>query len=116
MHAEALASARRWRLPASLRLSSAGVVYALVVLVVVLSVASEAQGRAAYLEPTNVSNILDQTALIGMFRSLGFEPEALLRDQLCDGSGELQDVVVLAHAVEETWSGMLSAGTDMELG
>ena len=65
MSAEAHPSRRR-RLPPSLRLSNAGVVYALVVLVVVLSVASEAQGRAAYLEPTNVSNILDQTALIGI--------------------------------------------------
>lgn len=53
-----------------------------------------------------------QTAIIEMFRRLGFEPEALLRDQLCDASGELQDLVVLAHMVDDTWSGMLSAGTD----
>ena len=57
-----------------------------------------------------------QAPVIEMFRRLGFEPEALLRDQLCDGSGALQDIVVLAHGVEETWSGMLSAGTDMDLG
>lgn len=60
------AAGRPWQLASALRLSNAGVVYALVALVLVLSVASQAQGRAAYLEPTNVSNILDQTALIGI--------------------------------------------------
>lgn len=54
-----------------------------------------------------------QTAVIEMFRHLGFEPEALLRDQLCDASGELQDIVVLSHFVEDTWSTMLTAGTDV---
>ncbi|TWD75197.1 D-xylose transport system permease protein [Kribbella amoyensis] len=55
---------RRW--PESLKLSRAGVVYALVALVAVLTVASAAQGRAPYLDPMNVSNILDQTALLGI--------------------------------------------------
>jgi D-xylose transport system permease protein len=54
------------RLPDSLRLSRAGVVYAFTALVLVISVTGELQGRAAYLEPTNVSNILDQTALLGI--------------------------------------------------
>jgi ribosomal protein S18 acetylase RimI-like enzyme len=53
-----------------------------------------------------------QTGGIEMFRRLGFEPEALLRDHLCDGRGELQDVVVLAHLVDETWAGMLTAGLE----
>jgi ribosomal protein S18 acetylase RimI-like enzyme len=57
-----------------------------------------------------------QARVIEMFRRLGFEPEALLRDHLCDASGELQDLVVLSHGVDETWSGMLSAGTDTALG
>jgi|tagenome__1003787_1003787.scaffolds.fasta_scaffold20150846_2 L-amino acid N-acyltransferase YncA len=56
-----------------------------------------------------------QTAVIQMFRRLGFEPEALLCDQLCDASGDLQDLVVLAHMVDDTWSTMLTAGTDKEL-
>jgi hypothetical protein len=59
-------SARRWRLPPSLRLSNAGCRLRPRRPRRVLSVASEAQGRSAYLEPTNVSNILDQTALIGI--------------------------------------------------
>jgi L-amino acid N-acyltransferase YncA len=54
-----------------------------------------------------------QGGVIEMFRRLGFEPEALLRDQLCDASGELQDIVVLSHFVEDNWSTMLTAGTDL---
>ncbi|MEV5484504.1 MULTISPECIES: ABC transporter permease [Streptomyces] len=53
-----------WRRALSLR--SAGVVYALVVLVGVLAVTSAFQGRPPYLSDTNVSNILDQSALIGI--------------------------------------------------
>lgn len=54
----------------------------------------------------------DQPGPIAMFRALGFQPEALLRDHLCDADGELRDVVVLAHGVDEHWSGMLTAGID----
>ena len=49
---------------------------------------------------------------IGMFEALGFEPEALLRDHVRDKTGELRDLVVLAHIVEGTWSGMASAGLE----
>jgi len=52
-----------WRRALSPR--SAGVVYALVVLVAVLSISSSAQGRPAYLSDVNISNILDQSALYG---------------------------------------------------
>jgi D-xylose transport system permease protein len=53
-----------WRRALSPR--SAGVVYALVVLVAVLSISSSAQGRPAYLSDVNISNILDQSALYGI--------------------------------------------------
>ena len=56
----------RRRLPAALSLSNAGVVYAFLALVIVLSVTTGLQGRTPYLSPTNISNILDQTALIGI--------------------------------------------------
>lgn len=52
---------------------------------------------------------------IRMFQELGFQPEALLRDHLCDPSGELHDLVVLAHVVDDQWSGMLTAGIDEAL-
>src|SRR3954447_18983290 len=55
-------------------------------------------------------------APIRMFGELGFQPEALLRDQLCDPNGTLHDIVVLAHAVDDQWSGMLTAGIDEAVG
>jgi L-amino acid N-acyltransferase YncA len=57
----------------------------------------------------------DNEGAIRMFRDLGFQPEALLRDQLCDPDGQLHDLVVLAHAVDEQWSRMLTAGLDREV-
>ena len=60
------ATSGRRRLPPALRLGNAGVVYALVLLVLVLTFAAQAQGRVFYLGPTNVANILDQTTLIGL--------------------------------------------------
>ncbi|WP_328623738.1 ABC transporter permease [Streptomyces sp. NBC_00353] len=45
---------------------SAGVVYALGALVAALTITSSVQGRPAYLSAVNISNILDQSALIGI--------------------------------------------------
>lgn len=45
---------------------SAGVVYALILIVALIAVLSEIQGQAGYLSSVNLSNILDQTALIGI--------------------------------------------------
>ena len=59
-----------------------------------------------------VEVVVDAVPAIGMFESLGFEPEALLRDHVRDKSGELHDLVVLAHLVEGTWSGMATAGLE----
>lgn len=57
-----------------------------------------------------VDVIADQEALIAMFRALGFAPEALLVDHVRDRSGELRDLLVLAHSVEEQWASMTAAG------
>ena len=57
-----------------------------------------------------VDVIADQTALIAMFRSLGFEPEALLTDHVRVRSGELRDLLVLAHSVDQQWASMAQAG------
>jgi len=64
------------------------------------------------LTKTVVEVVVDAVPAIGMFEAIGFEPEALLRDHVCDKSGELRDLVVLAHLVEGTWSGMATAGID----
>jgi ribosomal protein S18 acetylase RimI-like enzyme len=57
-----------------------------------------------------VEVISDQEGLIAMFRGLGFEPEALLIDHVRDRSGELRDLLVLAHSVERQWASMAAAG------
>jgi ribosomal protein S18 acetylase RimI-like enzyme len=54
--------------------------------------------------------VADQEAAIGMFRSLGFVPEALLKDHVRDQSGRLRDLLVLAHAVGESWGALTAAG------
>jgi RimJ/RimL family protein N-acetyltransferase len=62
-----------------------------------------------------VEVVADAEPAIGMFQDIGFEPEALLRDHVRDRAGELRDLVVLAHLVEGTWSGMATAGLAEEL-
>jgi ribosomal protein S18 acetylase RimI-like enzyme len=53
----------------------------------------------------------DNGAAIAMFQGIGFEGEALLRDQLCSPEdGELRDVVILAHLVDEQWATMRTGG------
>jgi acetyltransferase (GNAT) family protein len=62
-----------------------------------------------------VEVISDQTALIGMFRALGFEPEALLADHVRDRAGEIRDLMVLANDVESQFSSMAAAGITEQL-
>jgi ribosomal protein S18 acetylase RimI-like enzyme len=62
-----------------------------------------------------VEVIADQTALIGMFQALGFEPEALLADHVRDRSGTIRDLLVLANDVESQFAAMTTAGITDEL-
>lgn len=62
-----------------------------------------------------VEVISDQTALIGMFRALGFEPEALLADHVRDRGGEVRDLMVLSNDVESQFSSMAAAGITDQL-
>jgi ribosomal protein S18 acetylase RimI-like enzyme len=57
-----------------------------------------------------VEVIADQEALVGMFRALGFEPEALLADHVRDRNGELRDLLVLANSVESQFASMSAVG------
>jgi L-amino acid N-acyltransferase YncA len=52
----------------------------------------------------------DQDETLAMFSKLGFEPEALLRDHVRDGSGELHDLIVMSHFARDTWSTMQATG------
>jgi L-amino acid N-acyltransferase YncA len=62
-----------------------------------------------------VEVVADQEPTIAMFRSLGFDPEALLTDQVRDQSGSLRDLMILAHSVAAQWSSMIAAGIADEL-
>jgi ribosomal protein S18 acetylase RimI-like enzyme len=57
-----------------------------------------------------VEVVADQEGAVAMFGALGFRAEGLLRDHVRDGQGELRDLVLLAHAVEDHWSAMETAG------
>jgi hypothetical protein len=63
-----------------------------------------------------VEVIADQGALIAMFRSLGFEPEALLTDHVRDRSGLTRDLIVLANSVDEQIAALSAAGVAEQLG
>ena len=53
----------------------------------------------------------DNAGAIDMFRKIGFEAEALLRDQLRNpDDGTLRDTVILSHLVEDNWSAMITGG------
>jgi L-amino acid N-acyltransferase YncA len=62
-----------------------------------------------------VEVVADQEPTIAMFRSLGFDPEALLTNHVCDQSGALRDLMILAHSAEEEWSSLVVAGIADEL-
>ena len=62
-----------------------------------------------------VEVVAEQGAALALFTDLGFSGEALLRDHIRDRSGELRDLMVLAHHVRETWAGMDTVGIADEL-
>lgn len=51
-----------------------------------------------------------QDSTINLFRGLGFYPEALHRDQIRADDGQLLDIVVLAHSVEDNWQALTGLG------
>lgn len=57
----------------------------------------------------------EQFGLVAMFESLGFEPEALLRDFVRDRSGDSHDLLILTHRVEQTWSELLTLGIEEDV-
>jgi ribosomal protein S18 acetylase RimI-like enzyme len=74
------------------------------------------QGLDAGLTKLVVEVVAEQGAALALFTALGFSGEALLRDHIRDRSGQLRDLMVLAHQVGETWSGMATVGVAEELG
>ena len=60
----------------------------------------------------SVEVVAEQEGAVAMFTGLGFQAEALLRDHVRDRDGELRDLIVLSHSVEDAWSAMQTAGID----
>ena len=63
-----------------------------------------------------VEVVAEQGSALALFTGLGFTGEALLRDQVRDREGNLRDLMVLAHHVDDTWAGMATVGLDEALG
>jgi ribosomal protein S18 acetylase RimI-like enzyme len=57
-----------------------------------------------------VEVVADQAPAIAMFQALGFDPEALLKDHVRDQAGELRDLMILAHTVEDAYRAMAAVG------
>ncbi len=74
------------------------------------------QAVASRLTKVVVELVADQEHALAMFTALGFTGEALLRNHLRDRDGTLRDLVMLAHYVDDTWSGMGTVGLIDELG
>jgi L-amino acid N-acyltransferase YncA len=63
-----------------------------------------------------VEIVAEQGAALALFTDLGFTGEALLVDHIRDRSGQLRDLMVLAHHVNRTWEEMDTVGVADELG
>jgi ribosomal protein S18 acetylase RimI-like enzyme len=68
------------------------------------------------LRKVQVEIAADHESAIQMFCDLGFTGEALLRGHIHDGNGNYNDLVVLAHIVDDTWAAMDTVGINEELG
>jgi ribosomal protein S18 acetylase RimI-like enzyme len=68
----------------------------------------------AELSKVSVEVVAREQGTIDMFQGLGFEPEALLRDQLRDPDGECHDLVLLSHFADDAAFDALLARPEVE--
>jgi RimJ/RimL family protein N-acetyltransferase len=68
------------------------------------------EGVSLGLTKLSVEMVATQEPTIAMFSVLGFEPEALLKAHVRDGSGEVHDLLVMSHFVDDTWSTLTTTG------
>jgi len=62
-----------------------------------------------------VEVVADQTAAVGMFDSIGFQGEALLKDHVRDRDGHLRDLMILSHDVSGVSATLSATGIDEAL-
>jgi ribosomal protein S18 acetylase RimI-like enzyme len=73
------------------------------------------QALSAGISKVVVELAAEQEHAMAMFLALGFGGEALLRDHIRDRTGQLHDLVVLAHFVDDNWAAMDAVGLAEEL-
>lgn len=54
----------------------------------------------------------EQEPAIALFRGLGFDVEALLKDHVRGRDGELRDILLMSHFVDETWETLRTTGME----
>jgi L-amino acid N-acyltransferase YncA len=59
-----------------------------------------------------VEVVAEQEGAVAMFTALGFAAEGLLRDHVRDRDGQLRDLVLLAHPIDDQWAAMAGAGIE----
>ena len=74
------------------------------------------EGVSSGLSKLVVEVVAEQGAALALFTDLGFSGEALLRDHIRDREGQVRDLMVLAHHVDDTWAGMATVGLSDALG
>jgi L-amino acid N-acyltransferase YncA len=62
-----------------------------------------------------VEVVAEQDGTVSMFEALGFRAEGLLEDHVRDRDGNLQDLIVLAHSLEDQSALMAAVGIDEAL-
>jgi ribosomal protein S18 acetylase RimI-like enzyme len=63
-----------------------------------------------------VEVVAEQEGAVAMFTALGFQAEGLLRDHVRDRDGQLRDLILLAHPIDDQWAAMATAGIEDALG
>ena len=66
------------------------------------------------LQKLQVSIVADAEALVSMFTSLGFRPEALLADHFRTRDGDYHDLMILTHSARDHWAELAAVGIDQE--
>jgi ribosomal protein S18 acetylase RimI-like enzyme len=59
-----------------------------------------------------VEVVADKQSDLQMFTSIGFEAEALLKNHIRDRSGEMRDLVIMSHEVDEVRASLHALGID----
>jgi GNAT superfamily N-acetyltransferase len=71
-----------------------------------------AAGLRRGLAKLTVEVVAEQQGTIDMFLEIGFEPEALLRDELRDPDGTLHDLILVSHHAEDAAAAALLASPE----